>query len=204
MTRPYDASDPTVDETREVGTTLDAELPSPSGGPPRLIARSLMMAEKLAVVDRPAGRLAAAVDKLLPPAVSRVLRGQWLGHPLHPILVTVPIGAWMTVPILDVTRQRAAARQVLLFGMAAAVPASVTGLVEYTTLDAPQRRVAIAHITANTLGISCLATSWVHRRRDAHMTGLAWTLAGLAISGIGGALGGHLSYAQGAGVYRER
>ncbi len=28
--------------------------------------------------------------------VKNVLHGTWLGHPLHPALVTVPLGAWTT------------------------------------------------------------------------------------------------------------
>ena len=31
-----------------------------------------------------------------------VLRGSWLGHPLHPLIITVPIGAWVCASALDV------------------------------------------------------------------------------------------------------
>src|ERR1035437_4964789 len=30
------------------------------------------------------------------------LNGSWLGHPLHPALTDVPIGAWMGASLLDV------------------------------------------------------------------------------------------------------
>src|ERR671936_876851 len=29
------------------------------------------------------------------------LHGTWLGHPLHPVLTDVPIGAWTTAVLLD-------------------------------------------------------------------------------------------------------
>ncbi|MDP8927642.1 MAG: hypothetical protein M3O70_03450, partial [Actinomycetota bacterium] len=30
-----------------------------------------------------------------------VLRGRWLGHPLHPVLTDVPIGLWTSAVVLD-------------------------------------------------------------------------------------------------------
>jgi uncharacterized membrane protein len=175
----------------------------PTNDMARLPARTLLLVEKLSIVDAPAGTLAVMLERAIPRPASRFLRGRWLGHPLHPIMVTVPIGAWMAVPVLDLTGQRTAARRLLAFGIAAAVPASMTGLVEYTTLDVPQRRVALVHVAANSVGISCFAQSW-WRRRSSGGAGLAWTVVGLMTAGLGGALGGHLSYAQGAGVLRER
>ena len=29
------------------------------------------------------------------------LHGAWLGHPLHPVLTDVPVGAWTTAVVLD-------------------------------------------------------------------------------------------------------
>lgn len=30
-----------------------------------------------------------------------VLHGRWLGHPVHPLMVQVPIGTWMSAAVLD-------------------------------------------------------------------------------------------------------
>jgi hypothetical protein len=30
-----------------------------------------------------------------------VLHGTWLGHPLHPVLTDIPLGAWTTALVLD-------------------------------------------------------------------------------------------------------
>lgn len=184
-------------------TPLTPPDSTPEDSAPRLPARILLRVEELSAVDGGAATLADILRSKIPPTVSAVLRGEWLGHPLHPIMVTVPIGAWVAVPVLDVIGQRAAARHLLAFGILASLPASATGLVEFTTLDAPQRRVAVVHVAANSLGISCLGRSWL-RRRGGNARGTGWTLDGLAISGVGGALGGHLAYSQGAGVSRER
>src|SRR3712207_7537022 len=37
----------------------------------------------------------------LPSAVKDLLHGTWLGHPLHPVLVQVPVGSWLSAGILD-------------------------------------------------------------------------------------------------------
>jgi len=34
-------------------------------------------------------------------AVKNALHGVWLGHPLHPVLTDIPIGAWCTTVALD-------------------------------------------------------------------------------------------------------
>lgn len=183
-------------------TTSLTDVVRPDG--PRLVAHALASVEELSVVDAPASRLAELVNGMIPTAVLDVLRGRWLGHPLHPALVTVPIGAWMAVPVMDLTGQRIAAQRLVGFGIAAAVPAVITGLAEYTTLDTAQRRVGVVHMAANTVSLGCLARSWWHRHNGFALRGGGWSLAGLAISGAAGALGGHLSYSQSAGVLRDR
>jgi uncharacterized membrane protein len=191
-------------ETNEHAETVSSlsDVVRPDG--PRPVAHALASVEEISAVDGPAGKLAELLNGTIPSAALDVLRGRWLGHPLHPVMVTVPIGAWMAVPILDVTGQRIAAQRLVAFGIAAALPASITGLAEYTTLDTTQRRVAVVHMAANTVSLGCLARSWWHRHDGFALRGAGWSLAGLAISGVAGALGGHLSYSQSAGVLRER
>src|SRR4051812_49313091 len=36
-------------------------------------------------------------------ALRNALHGTWLGHPLHPVFTDLPIGAWTTAAVLDVT-----------------------------------------------------------------------------------------------------
>ena len=47
----------------------------------------------------PARRAVLAVLK--PPALKDALHGTWLGHPLHPVLVQVPVGSWISAGVLD-------------------------------------------------------------------------------------------------------
>lgn len=50
-------------------------------------------------------RLTASVQRAarrLPPGKARdALYGVWLGHPLHPMLVQVPVGTWLSASLLD-------------------------------------------------------------------------------------------------------
>jgi len=35
--------------------------------------------------------------------IENILHGTWVGHPLHPILTDLPLGAWSTALVLDAT-----------------------------------------------------------------------------------------------------
>ncbi|GGM88427.1 hypothetical protein GCM10011609_26460 [Lentzea pudingi] len=160
--------------------------------------------ENLRAADRPAVAVAAVARRLVSRSrVREVLRGSWLGHPLHPLMVTVPIGAWVCASVLDVRAgNEDAARRLTGIGLAAAPPTVLLGLADYDRLNRRQQRVGVVHAIANTSALACFAASYAARRRDAHTTGKLLSLLGLSAMGVGGALGGHLSYAQGAGVFR--
>jgi uncharacterized membrane protein len=168
------------------------------------IHRWLKAAESFSQVDGLSTELQDRVCRALNGTrMDRLLRGSWLGHPVHPLLVTVPIGAWSSASLFDVMpRQQTAARRMVAVGLLMAPPSAIAGLADYSELDRTQRRVAIAHAGANAAASACLLVSYAHRVRGRQLNGAAWTLAGLTLVGVGGALGGHLSYALGAGVSR--
>ncbi|WP_433503529.1 DUF2231 domain-containing protein [Pseudonocardia halophobica] len=131
------------------------------------------------------------------------LRGAWLGHPVHPLLVTVPIGAWASAALLDaVGGQEDAARRVVGAGMVSLLPTAVTGLADWSGLDERRRRVGLLHAAGNVVSAAFLGASYLARRQGRHRTGAVLSLAGVLPLSVAGALGGHLSYAQGAGVGR--
>jgi hypothetical protein len=118
-------------------------------------------------------------------------------------MVTVPIGAWVCSAVLDAGKgNQDAARKLVAIGLAAAPPTILLGLADYSGLDERQRRVGLVHAAVNTVALACFAKSYQLRRHDAHLAGKLVSVLGLATLGAGGALGGHLSYAQGAGVHR--
>jgi uncharacterized membrane protein len=164
--------------------------------------RVLRSVEKFGSVDRPATAAARGVRRVLRAThTDGLIRGKWLGHPVHPLLVTVPIGAWLCAAVLDF-KQRDAARRLVAIGLLATPPTVLAGIADFSGLDVRQRRVAVAHAAANAVAAGCFGASYLYRLRRAETAGTAWSTAGLLAVGAGGALGGHLSYAQGAGVYR--
>jgi uncharacterized membrane protein len=162
----------------------------------------LQRTETLDMADKPASGVAGVVAKVLPAPVSALLRGAWLGHPVHPLLVTLPIGAWTSAVVLDCTGRRSAARQLVGVGLASVPVTVLAGLADYPDLSTAQRRTGLVHACANAAATAFMAASYVCRARGRHAAGSALSAVGLAVMGVGGALGGHLAYAQGGGVYR--
>ncbi|MBD8507274.1 hypothetical protein HT102_12345 [Hoyosella sp. G463] len=152
----------------------------------------------------PAGDALAAIGERVAGKgqAGEALRGKDIGHPIHPVVVHLPMGAWMSAALVDtVTTSYPVARRLVALGLLTAPVASLTGLAEVPGLDRAQRRVAVTHIFSNAVAQGCFAAAW-SRGNDRRLGARAWGLAGLAAMGVAGTLGGHLAYAQGAGVGR--
>ncbi|MBX6752152.1 MAG: Rieske 2Fe-2S domain-containing protein [Micromonosporaceae bacterium] len=157
--------------------------------------------ERAAVLDRPGNRLQSVVTKVLRGRVRDLLHGVWLGHPIHPIVVLVPIGSWLSASLLDVLRINHKAPTALVgAGSAGAVAAAITGLNDWSSLTREQRRTGLVHATVNTIALGLQVASLAARRRGDLRTARWLSYAGLATVGFGGYLGGHLSYRQAASV----
>jgi uncharacterized membrane protein len=136
------------------------------------------------------------------PRLKNLLRGDWLGHAVHPLLTDVPIGAWTCTSLLDLVggrRARPAANRLLTFGLAAAMPTALTGAAEWVTTTGGSRRVGVVHAIANLSAFGLYGASLVARRRGRHWRGVGLGLLGGATASIGGYLGGHLSIARKVG-----
>jgi Predicted membrane protein (DUF2231) len=118
-------------------------------------------------------------------------------------MVTVPLGAWLSSAVFDLGLGNGdAARKLVAIGLATAPPAVLLGLVDFAELDKPQRRVGMLHAASNTAAVLLFTASYRARRQGDQRKGALIGLLGLTVVGVGGAFGGHLSYAQGAGVHR--
>jgi nitrite reductase/ring-hydroxylating ferredoxin subunit/uncharacterized membrane protein len=136
-----------------------------------------------------------------PQPVRDALHGLWLGHPLHPMLTDVPIGAWTAAGVLDLLPGTGHASTTLIAtGCAAAVPTAVTGWADWSQLHPPQQRVGLVHAVSNVVGLGLFTASVAARLRGRHVRGKGLAYAGLTAVMAGGYLGGHLVFRQGAGV----
>ena len=150
-------------------------------------------------VIEPARRVVLAVLK--PPALKNVLHGTWLGHPLHPVLVQVPVGSWVSAGLLDaIPPLRPAATVLIGTGVAAAVPAALSGAADWSEQGIGVRRLGAVHAVMNTTALGLYAGSLVARGRGRGTLGRVLSYAGLGIAGGSAAIGGHMSYAQSSGA----
>ncbi|HEV2887490.1 MAG TPA: Rieske 2Fe-2S domain-containing protein [Jatrophihabitans sp.] len=161
--------------------------------------------ERTTALDPAADRLAALVSKRLSASTGlrNVLSGTAAGHPLHPVLVVVPLGSWLGASYLDLTGGKAgrvAATKLVGLGIASAIPAAMAGINDWADTRLAERRVGFVHALGNELALGLYTGSWFARRRQRHGLGVALAASGALLLGVTGWLGGHLSYARGVGV----
>lgn len=160
--------------------------------------------ERLAALDRPTEALATGLRRLVPPGLVRdAASGTPLGHPAHPMLVTLPIGAFAGASVLDLTHPRRGARAgraLVGFGLLTALPAAYAGMSDWLDTDTAERRVGAVHAATNAGALLLYVASWRARRRERRFAGPLLGLAGGGLLTTGGWLGGHLTYAMGVGV----
>src|SRR3954470_11533937 len=147
----------------------------------------------------PARRAVLAV--LRPQAVKDFLHGTWLGHPLHPVLVQLPVGSWLSAGLLDVVPPlRPAATALIGTGVVAAVPAALAGAADWSEQDPGVRRLGALHALLNTAALGLYVASLVARAKGRGRLGRALSYSGLGLATASASIGGHMSYAQSAGV----
>ncbi|MCU1485565.1 MAG: Rieske (2Fe-2S) protein [Actinomycetia bacterium] len=156
--------------------------------------------EGLAPLDRVGEPVAVAVRAAVPHGGTKdLLSGTWLGHPLHPVLTSVPIGAWVTAGILDLVGSPAADGAIAV-GLAAVPATAAAGLADWSDLQGETQRVGVVHGAANVTASLLYLLSLRARRRGHRGRGRALGFLGLAAVGAGGFLGGHLTFRRGVGV----
>ncbi|MET9361688.1 Rieske 2Fe-2S domain-containing protein [Streptomyces sp. NPDC006632] len=130
-----------------------------------------------------------------------VLQGRPIGHPLHPVLVQVPIGAWTSAAVLDLLPGAGRnARLLVGMGVVSAVPAAWAGWVDWAEQPERQLRTGVVHAASNGVAIGLYAGSWVVRGRGKPVLGRLLGFAGLTVASVGGMIGGHLAFRQAVGA----
>jgi nitrite reductase/ring-hydroxylating ferredoxin subunit/uncharacterized membrane protein len=135
------------------------------------------------------------------------LHGVWLGHPIHPVLTDVPIGAWTAALAMD-AREAATGDEAygrgadfaLGVGLVAAVGAAITGLTDWSETDGRSRRLGLLHGMLNLSATALVATSYVLRQGGSRPAGRTIAAAGYGIAVVAAYLGGHLVYRERIGV----
>ena len=168
----------------------------------RLLDKVVGVIEHAEFLDKVSAPVAAAEKKLgaTLPWWKNLASGTFLGHPLHPLLVTVPIGSWTAAGVFDLLGDRKGAQRLVAMGILGALPTMATGGSDWAYTNGAEQRVGLVHATSNSLTLTAYALSWWERHRGHHGRGIAWSMLGATTMGVGGWLGGHLSYALGVGI----
>lgn len=169
-------------------------------------SRSLTALWDLPVRWRTLDPLAATAKELANHVLGRgqvadALHGRWLGHPLHPAIAQVPVGAALSAAVLDVAGAvtgdaglRRGARLLTAVAVAGAAPTALAGWADFTDLHPEQQRTGLVHAAGNVGALAAWTLSLTRRR------GSALALAGTALAGLSAGLGGHLSQRWAAGA----
>jgi nitrite reductase/ring-hydroxylating ferredoxin subunit len=172
-------------------------------GPPRLRpAVAAERLERLRALDTMGGAVAGAVRRGLPPGTAAdTLHGVPLGQPAHPRLSEMSLGFFASAALLDLIPQTdRAARALIAAGVAGTAPAALTGLADWSVLHPEQQRVGMVHAAATATASALFCASLVARSAGHSRGGKALSFTGLAVAGLGGYLGGHLSFRMAAGA----
>jgi len=131
-------------------------------------------------------------------------------HPVHPMLVGVPIGLWIFALVCDVMHAasgnevwQTVAIYCVAGGIVGAIMAAVRGLIDYFSIDeAEMKRFANLHLAVNLGAVLLFAISlWLRFRlpSDSNLP-LALSVVGVLAIGFGGWLGGEMVYVKGMAV----
>lgn len=136
-------------------------------------------------------------------ALANTLHGHFLGHPLHPLAVAIPIGTWTLAFGLDMLASlgvlhdrttRRAADLALKAGAAGAVLAIATGLADWQHLNGRDRRTGLMHGSINTVALAMNVASITLRARGRLSAGRRVSGAAFVFVGASSYLGAHLVY----------
>ena len=133
------------------------------------------------------------------------LHGSALGHPLHPALIEIPLGAWSVAAIFDAIevaggdKNGGIADKAIGVGLIAALGAAATGLTDWSETDAAAKRIGITHGVMNVTATGLYALSLLLRKRS-RSKAIGLSIIAYTVAMSAGFLGGHLTYGEQIGV----
>ena len=136
------------------------------------------------------------------------------GHPMHPMLITVPVGLLIFSLICDlgallsaeIANWHAAAFYTMVGGFVGALIAAMPGFIDFLSITNERvRRIAIMHMSFNLIAVTLYGVNiWLRvDGNDVSGTPLLLSLLGVGLLGVSGWLGGSMVYRHGVGVNAE-
>ena len=140
------------------------------------------------------------------------------GHPLHPIMVTIPIGTWVASFIFDLANIFSddhesfsrGAIWLIGIGIVGALLAAILGLIDLSTLTrgTVANRTALTHMSINLLVVVLFVVNFIVRLGSDYdalnIPGFLISIVALLMLTASGWLGGKLAYRYGVRVADEQ
>jgi uncharacterized membrane protein len=150
--------------------------------------------------------------------IENVLKGTWLGHPLHPIFAHIPAALWPSALVFDILTRFGVGGNALVrlsfycvaFGLAAALCAAPAGLMDFRGVKRknPAWKIGMYHGVLNAIVTITFITNLTVRvatfRTATEVDGLPFALSvfGAVLLCVSVYLGGRLVYGYGINVAR--
>ena len=135
-------------------------------------------------------------------------------HPIHPMLITIPIGLWIFSFVCDLVVYFSEGSEdgVLWFmigywtmagGLAGALLAAIPGLVDYLSLkDRAIKTLATTHMSINLTAVALYAVNlWLRGAEPPDfLVGMGLSIVGLVLLAVSGWIGAEMVHVHGVGV----
>lgn len=146
------------------------------------------------------------------------LQGKWLGHPLHGVLVHLPMALWPAALVFDLLANVGpggnafvqAAFYAIALGLASAALAVPTGLADWLAVkpERPAWKLGLYHLILNAVAVALWVVNLIVRvntfqtAAQVPTVGLVLSIVGTALILVSGYLGGRMVYAYGVSIAR--
>ena len=130
-------------------------------------------------------------------------------HPIHPMLVAIPIGRWVMSLVCDLVRAGGSANDnwsvvalyTMVGGIAGALVAAIPGFIDMLSLQGGLKRIALTHMGINLTVVALYAVNvWMRTRGADSATPLLLSVLAIALLLVSGWLGGKMVYVHGVAV----
>lgn len=125
-------------------------------------------------------------------------------HPIHPMLVTVPIGLWIFSLACDLAYVLGSGAVLwytlgfytMIGGLLGALVAAIPGMIDMLSLRGRVKKIALTHMTLNLTIVVLYAVNIGTRISGSEVAGapLVLSIVAIALLSISGWLGGHMVY----------
>ena len=131
-------------------------------------------------------------------------------HPIHPMLVAIPIGLWVFSMAADLIFLfgwgglvwKTVALYTIAGGIVGALIAAVPGFIDFTSISGRRvRKIAVSHMVANLTAVALFGLSfWLRCVNPLGHVPIAVSAIATSVLVLGGWLGGQMVFVHGMGV----